>query len=158
MRMAVQEQSTTTRWPERFGDLLTSWVDRLPPRLRRFVTPDMAGFAILGLFTFAVDLALLAALRQWTGLSRPAAVSIAYLTAFALNFVLNRVVNFRSHAPAGPQLLRFVAVFVCDYAITVGVTTGLAALGFPLVVARVTASGFVTAFTYSASRWWVFRP
>ncbi|WP_436534607.1 GtrA family protein [Actinoplanes sp. HUAS TT8] len=156
--MAVQEQSTTgVRWPERVGDALTGWVDRLPPRVRRVVTRDMAGFAILGSFTFAVDLALLAALRHWTPLSRPVAVSIAYLTAFVVNFLLNRSVNFRSHAPAGPQALRYVAVFAGDYAITVGVTTGLAALGLPLAVARVTASGFVAAFTYSASRWWVFR-
>ncbi len=156
--MAVQEQSVTgTRWPDRVGDFLTAWVDRLPPRWRRVVTRDMAGFAILGSFTFGVDLALLAMLRHWTPLSRPVAVSIAYLAAFLLNFALNRTVNFRSHAPAGPQILRYTAVFLGDYVITVGATTGLAALGLPLAVARVTASGFVAAFTYSASRWWVFR-
>ncbi|GAA2873808.1 hypothetical protein Acy02nite_31650 [Actinoplanes cyaneus] len=156
--MAVQERSTTDiRWSDRAGDLLTAWADRLPPRVRRVVTRDMAGFAILGSFTFAVDLALLAVLRHWTPLPKPVAVSIAYLAAFVLNFVLNRTVNFRSHAPAGPQALRYVAVFVGDYVITVGVTTGLAALGLPLAAARIAASGFVAAFTYSASRWWVFR-
>ncbi|MFI1993430.1 GtrA family protein [Actinoplanes sp. NPDC020271] len=156
--MAVQEQSTIgTRWPDRLGDFLTAWVDRLPARTRRFVTRDMAGFAVLGSFTFAVDLVLLAVLRHWTPLSRPVAVSIAYLAAFVLNFVLNRTVNFRSHAPAGPQALRYVAVFAGDYVITVGVTTGLATVGLPLAAARLVASGFVAALTYSASRWWVFR-
>src|SRR4051812_20005223 len=114
--MAVPEQSTTAvRWPDRLRDFLTAWVDRLPPRLRRVVSRELAGFAILGAFTFAVDLGLLAALHHWTPLPLPAAVSIAYLTAFALNFLLNRTVNFRSHAPAGPQALRYTAVLIGDY-------------------------------------------
>ncbi|WP_306214201.1 GtrA family protein [Actinoplanes sp. RD1] len=139
------------------GDLLTSWVDKLPARVRRVVTRDMAGFAELGAFTFAVDLALLAMLRAWTPLPLPVAVSIAYVVAFALNFVLNRTVNFRSHAPAGPQAARYAVVIAGDYLITVGASTALAAAGLPFAVARVAASGIVAVFTYSASRWWVFR-
>jgi putative flippase GtrA len=138
-------------------DFLTGWVGRLPPRIRRFVPREMAGMAILGAFTFGIDLALLTLLRWRTPLSEPAAVSIAYLTAFALNFALNRTINFRSHAPAGPQALRYAVVIVGDYLITVGATTGLAALGLPLLIARTAASMFVAAFTYSAARWWVFR-
>jgi len=145
------------RWPERVGDVLTGWVDRLPPRLRRIVSREMAGFAILGAFTFGVDLTLLTTLRFWTPLPLAAAVSIAYVAAFALNFVLNRTVNFRSHAPAGPQAFRYGVVILGDYLITVGVSTGLAAVGLPFPIARTIASMFVAAFTYSASRWWVFR-
>ena len=157
--MAKQLSGTGTRnrWPERFGDLLTAGVDRFPPRLRRFVPPEMAGFAVLGAFTFAVDLTLLTILRHWTPLPLPAAVSIAYVAAFAVNFVLNRTLNFRSHAPAGPQALRYAAVILGDYLITVTASTGLAMLGLPFPVARVAASAIVAAFTYSASRWWVFR-
>jgi putative flippase GtrA len=151
----VQEKNV--RWPERVGNFLTAWVDRLPPGPRRIVTPELAGFAILGAFTFTVDLGLLTALRRGTPLPLPVAVSIAYLTAFALNFALNRTVNFRSHAPAGPQALRYAVVLAGDYVITVGASTGLTMLGLPFPVARVTASLFVAAFTYSASRWWVFR-
>ncbi|WP_221328141.1 GtrA family protein [Actinoplanes sp. L3-i22] len=150
-------QEKNVRWPDRAGNLLTAWVDRLPPGLRRIVSRELAGFAILGAFTFTVDLGLLTALRYGTSLPLPVAVSIAYLTAFALNFVLNRTVNFRSHAPAGPQALRYAVVLVGDYAITVGASTGLTMLGLPFPVARVIASMFVAAFTYSASRWWVFR-
>ncbi|WP_305784930.1 GtrA family protein [Symbioplanes lichenis] len=142
---------------ERAGDFLTAWVDKLPSRVRRIVTRDMAGFAELGAFTFAVDLALLAALRAWTPLPLPVAVSIAYVVAFALNFVLNRTVNFRSHAPAGPQAARYAVVIAGDYLITVGASTGLAAAGLPFAVGRVAASAIVAVFTYSASRWWVFR-
>jgi putative flippase GtrA len=142
---------------ERVGDFLTGWVDRLPPRLRRILPRDLAGFAMLGAFTFAIDLAVLAMLRRWTHLPMPVAVSIAYVGAFGLNFVLNRTVNFRSHAPVAGQLVRYALVVLGDYLITVTVTTGLAMLGLDFRVARVAASFFVAVFTYSASRWWVFR-
>ncbi|GAB3833463.1 GtrA family protein [Dactylosporangium cerinum] len=146
-----------TRLAERTGDLLTGWVDRLPPRLRRFLPRDLVGFAMLGGFTLSVDLALLVLLRRTTGLPLPVAVSIAYLVAFGLNFALNRTVNFRSHAPVGRQALRYALVAVGDYLLTVGVSSGLAALGLDFRVARLAASGTVAVFTYVASRWWVFR-
>ncbi|MGI5240951.1 GtrA family protein [Dactylosporangium sp. CA-139066] len=142
---------------ERLGDLLTAWVDRLPPRVRRFVPRELAGFAMLGGFTFAIDLAVLAMLRHWTHLPIAVAVAIAYIGAFTLNFMLNRTVNFRSHAPVGKQFLRYAVVMVGDFLITVVVTTALTMLGLDFRIARVLASVFVAVFTYTASRWWVFR-
>ncbi|GAA4250181.1 hypothetical protein GCM10022255_037510 [Dactylosporangium darangshiense] len=142
---------------ERLGDFLTAWVDRLPPRLRRFLPRELVGFAMLGAFTFAIDLGVLTALRHWTHLPIAVAVAIAYIGAFGLNFALNRTVNFRSHAPVGRQFLRYAAVMVGDFLITVYVTTGLTMVGLDFRVARVAASAVVAVFTYSASRWWVFR-
>jgi putative flippase GtrA len=144
-------------WPERVGDWLTSWVARLPPGLRRLLPRDLVGFAILGGFTFLVDLSLLWLLRTETALPIPVAVSIAYVIAFGLNFVLNRTVNFRSHAPVGSQALRYGLAAVCDYGLTVGVTSGLAAAGMDVRLARFIAAACVATFTYSVARWWVFR-
>jgi len=144
---------TTVEQRTRF---LTSWVERLPPRLRRLLPRELAGFAIIGAFTFSLDLTLLALLRDRTALPLPAAVSIAYLVAFGLNFVLNRTVNFHSHAPIGGQVLRYAVVLVGDYLLTVGVSTGLSGLGLNFLIARVIASSCVAVFTYSACRWWVF--
>jgi putative flippase GtrA len=142
---------------EQRSEFLTSWVDRLPPRLRRLLPRPLVGFAIIGAFTFTLDLALLAVLRDRTALPLPAAVSVAYLVAFGLNFVLNRTLNFHSHAPIGGQILRYAVVLAADYLLTVGISTGLTHLGLDFVLGRVTASFFVAVFTYSASRWWVFR-
>lgn len=141
----------------RVGELLTGWVDRLPPRLRRFAPRDLVGFAMLGAFTFSVDLGLLVLLRHTTRLPMPVAVSIAYLTAFTLNFALNRTVNFRSHAPVGGQVVRYAIVACGDYVITVGVSSGLYVLGLDVRAARLAAACVVAGFTYSLSRWWVFR-
>ncbi|MPZ65499.1 MAG: GtrA family protein [Pseudonocardiaceae bacterium] len=137
--------------------VLAGWVDRLPPRMRRVVTPEMVGFALLGLLTFAVDLVLLAVLERWTPLPLPISVTLAYAVAFGLNYLLNRTLNFRSHAPVGPQLARFTLVIGCDFGITLGVTTGLSGLGVDFRIARVVAGACVAVFTYSACRWWVFR-
>jgi putative flippase GtrA len=150
-------QGNRTSAAERAGELLTGWVDRLPARIRRWLPRQLVGFAILGGCTFLIDLALLACLRTWTRLPLPVAVSLSYVLAFGLNFLLNRTVNFRSHAPVGRQALRYALVVGCDYGLTVGVTTGLSALGMDFRVARVLAAVSVAAFTYTASRWWVFR-
>lgn len=153
----VTPDRRATPAPERVGEWLTSWVDRLPPRLRRVVPKELAGFALLGACTFAVDLALLWFLRAYTALPIPVAVAGAYVAAFALNFALNRTLNFRSHAPVGRQALRYAVVVSCDYAITVGATSGLAAAGWDFRLARITAATCVALFTYTAARWWVFR-
>jgi putative flippase GtrA len=148
---------TRTR-AERAGDLLTGWAERLPVRIRKWVPRELAGFAILGGFTLCVDLSLLWALRHWTALPIPVAVSIAYLCAVALNFVLNKVVNFRTHGHVGKEAGRYAAVMVVDFLLTLGVTTGLSALGLDVRLARLIASGCVAIFTWTGARWWVFRP
>ena len=142
---------------ERIGDLLTSWVDRLPPRLRRLLPRELVGFAILGGFTFTIDIVLLAVLRATTRLPLPVEVSLAYVTAFSLNFVLNRTVNFRSHAPVGTQALRYGVVIAGDYLLTLAVTVALSAVGLDFRLARLIAAMLVAIFTYTAARWWVFR-
>src|SRR5262249_49233746 len=96
-------------------------------------------------------------LRATTALPIPVAVTVAYVAAFGLNFALNRTLNFRSHAPVGGQALRYAVVVVGDYAVTVGATSGLAALGWDFRLARLSAGACVAVFTYTAARWWVFR-
>jgi putative flippase GtrA len=145
------------RRAERIGEALTAWVDRLPGPLRRRLPKSLVGFAILGAFTFTIDLVLLTVLRRTTHMPIALAVTLAYAAAFGLNFLLNRTVNFRSHAPVGPQATRYAVVAICDYALTVGLTSWLTHLGLDFRLARVTAAAAVAAFTYSASRWWVFR-
>jgi putative flippase GtrA len=157
-RPDVQERPVVrARFAERIGDFLTSWVSRLPPRLRRLLPRELVGFAILGGFTFTIDLVLLAVLRGTTRLPLPVDVSLAYVTAFSLNFVLNRTVNFRSHAPVGAQALRYGVVIAGDYLLTLGVTVALSGVGLDFRIARLIAATLVAVFTYTASRWWVFR-
>ncbi|MEV0716298.1 GtrA family protein [Asanoa sp. NPDC050611] len=141
----------------RVADAFTGWTERLPPPVRRWVTRELVGFAILGGLTFGVDLALLWALRRWTPLPVPVAVTASYVAAVALNYVLNRKLNFRSHAPVVGEASRYTIVMAGDYLLTVGVTSGLTAVGVSLAAARLLAAAFVALFNFVAARWWIFR-
>lgn len=151
---------TQTRTPraERVADLLTGWVTRLPPWLGGRLRRDLVGFLILGGFTALIDAALIAVLAIWTDWPTLVVLAVAYALAFSLNFVLNRTLNFKSHAPAGPQAVRFAAVVVVDFMISVPGTQLLHDLtGIHLAVSRLIAAACVATLTYTLSRWWVFR-
>jgi putative flippase GtrA len=143
---------------ERFHAVMAAVVRRLPFGLSRVVAPSLLGFAVINGFTFGVDLGLLTVFRSGLGLPVPVAVTAAYLLAFGLSFLLNRGLNFRSHAPAGPQVAIYLVVIGINYAAFIlGVGWGLAALGVEYHLARITAGACEAVYMYSAMRWVVFR-
>jgi putative flippase GtrA len=128
----------------------------LPWGLDRVIAPNLLGFAVINGFTFTVDLTLLTALHD-AALPQWLAVTISYLTAFALSFVLNRTFNFRSHAPVRGQVGRYVLVVAMNYfALILGVSTGLYQLGMEYHLARILAGACEAVFMYCAMRWFVF--
>ncbi|HYZ07365.1 MAG TPA: GtrA family protein [Pseudonocardiaceae bacterium] len=143
---------------DRFGALMSGSVRLMPAWLRRAVPADMVGYLVLGVVTFAVDVVLLVLLDRLTPLPLPVCVVTADTLAWALHFQLNRTLNFRSRAPAGPQALRYGVVVCGCLAISAGVTSGVAELGAHLAVARLVAGGCIAACGYVACRWWVFHP
>jgi len=117
----------------------------------------MVRFAVIGAFTFSLDLALLTLVHGWLGWPLPVAVTTGYAVALSVNYLLNRVLNFRSHQPIGPETLRYGAVVTVNFGVVLlGVTTGLAAAGVPYQVARVLAGACEGVFMYLAMRWFVF--
>ena len=147
----------TPSWSHRVGGLMTSWVDRLPYGLDRSLPRDMIGYAILGLVTFVIGLALLLLLDWSTPLPLAGAVLLSDGAAWSLNFWLNRTLNFRSRARVGPQAARYGLVICGDLAISAGVTTVLAGVGVPVPVARTIAGGVITLIGYLTCRFWIFR-
>ncbi|WP_324191706.1 acyl-CoA thioesterase domain-containing protein [Nocardia elegans] len=126
--------------------------------LDRIVAPTFLGFALLNSFTFGVDLVLLTLFRSGFGWPVPLSFTVAYVCAFSLAFVLNRTLNFHSHAPVGRQLVVYVVVVVVNYlAFILGVGSGLAAAGLDYHLARLVAGGCEAIYMYSAMRWIVFR-
>jgi putative flippase GtrA len=126
--------------------------------LRRLIAPTVIGFVLINGFTFAVDLTVLVSLHS--GLGWPVAVSltVAYSTAFALSYTLNRMLNFRSHGPVGRQLRIYVPIIVLNFLVFIlGVGDGLTRLGVDYRLARVIAGLGEAVFMYSAMRWLVFR-
>ncbi|MHA6624817.1 GtrA family protein [Pseudonocardia sichuanensis] len=143
--------------PERFARLCRAVTARLPFGLSRVVPPTFVGFAAINGTTFCADLLILTALHGHWDVPYGLAVGIGYAIAFASSFLLNRVLNFRSHAPLGRQTAVYVGVVAVNFAILVGVSSALEALGVQYQVARVAAGACEGLFMYCAMRWVVFR-
>ncbi|WP_188829667.1 GtrA family protein [Nocardia camponoti] len=143
---------------DRFTRVCETLVGLLPRALRRFIAPTLLGFALINSFTFAVDLVVLTVMRSVFGVALWLSITVGYVLAFGLSFLLNRTLNFHSHAPIGKQAVVYAVVVVINYlAFILGVGSGLAALGLEYHVARVLAGGCEAVYMYCAMRWIVFR-
>jgi putative flippase GtrA len=143
---------------ERFRRLCVQVVARLPLGLSSVVAPTFLGFCLINSFTFGVDLALLFVMHGRLQLPVPMAVSVAYACAFAVAYVLNRIFNFRSHAPVGPQLGIYVVLVSINYlAFILGLVSLLTYLGVDYRLARLMAGACEAVYMYSVMRWVVFR-
>jgi putative flippase GtrA len=143
---------------ERYVALMAAIVRRLPFGLDRVVAPNLLGFAVINLCTFSLDLALLTALHGGLGWPVPVSITLSYVTASGVSYVLNRSLNFRSHGALGTQTGIYAVVITVNYlAWILGVGAGLAALGVNYQLARVAAGLCEAAYMYVAMRWLVFR-
>ena len=143
----------------RFSAVMAAIAARLPLGLARVVPPTLLGFAVISSVTFCVDLALLTLLHGLLRWPLPAALTLAYLTASGLGYLLNRALNFRSHAAVGSQAAVYTVVAVINYLVCIlGVGTGLAALGVDYRLARAAGACCEIGYMYTALRWVVFRP
>jgi putative flippase GtrA len=143
---------------ERYAALMAAVVRRLPFGLDRVVAPNLLGFAVINLFTFTLDLALLTGLHGGLGWPVPVSITLSYVTASGLSYLLNRWLNFRSHGPVASQTGVYAVVVIVNYLVCiVGVGAGLAALGVDYQLARVAAGLCEAVYMYVAMRWLVFR-
>jgi putative flippase GtrA len=154
----VEPQSSRQRLVEQFHQFCVRVVAVLPFGLNSVVAPTFLGFVLINSFTFGVDLLLLTALHGGLSIPVPVAVTVAYACAFTLSYYLNRTMNFRSHAPVGPQFALYVVVVVVNYlAFILGVSSLLTAVGVEYRLARILAGACEAVYMYSAMRWLVFR-
>lgn len=112
---------------------------------------------IIGVLSFGIDAGTLffthGILRIWL----PLATAIAYGLAFVVNFGLNRVWSFASTGRVSWQLGRYFMLIGVNYAMTVAIVTGLAAVGLHYMLAKVAAAAVTAVINYIACRNWVFR-
>ncbi|WP_408610566.1 GtrA family protein [Lentzea terrae] len=143
---------------QRFHALMEVVVRWLPFGLSRVVAPSFLGFALINGCTFGIDLLLLMLFRSGLGLPVPISFTIAYVIAFGLSFVLNRALNFRSHAPVGPQAGMYAVAILVNYlAFILGLGSALTAIGVQYLLSRLVAGACEAAFMYSVMRWVIFR-
>jgi putative flippase GtrA len=137
---------------------MTAITKRLPFGLSEKVAPSLVGYLLINLCTFFVDLGLLGLFHGDFRWPIPAAVTLSYGTASAISYVLNRVLNFRSHQNVGRQFPVFVAVSASNYLIFVlGLTDLLSTVGVYYELSRVLAACCEAVYLYCMMRWVVFR-
>ena len=156
--MPLARAQARDRRGERFAAVMTAAAARLPFGLARVVPPTLLGFAVINGGTFTLDLLLLTALHGGLHWPVPASITVSYVSASSLSYLLNRALNFRSHAAVGWQSGVYAVVIAVNYlAIILGVGAGLAALGLSYQLARVAAGACEAVYMYAALRWVVFR-
>ena len=142
----------------RYAAAMTAITRRLPFGLSTVIEPNMLGYLLINLCTFSLDLAILGVLHGSLRWPIPVAVTCSYGTASVTSYVLNRVLNFRSHAGVGRQFPVFVAVSLSNYLIFVlGLTDLLSAVGVYYELARIMAACCEGVYLYCMMRWVVFR-
>ncbi len=137
---------------------MTAITRRLPFGLAEVVPPSLVGYLLINLCTFFIDLGLLGVFHGVLRWPLPVAVTCSYGTASAISYLLNRVLNFRSHADVGRQFPVFVAVSASNYLIFVlGLTDLLSAVGVYYEFSRVIAACCEAVYLYCMMRFVVFR-
>ncbi|WTZ54652.1 GtrA family protein [Nocardia sp. NBC_01388] len=156
--MATDSGPARSRSIRSFHRLCERVVEWLPFGLDRAVAPTFVGYLLVSGCTFTADLLILTALHGGLGVPLPIAVTAAYVAAFALSYLLNRTLNFASHAAVGPQIAIYIGVVTVNYLVFIlGVTSGLAGLGLEYHLARILGGLGEALFMYTSMRWLVFR-
>jgi putative flippase GtrA len=142
----------------RFAAVMAAITRRLPFGLSEVVAPSLVGYLVINLGTFFIDLGVLGLFHGHFRWPIPAAVTLSYGTASVISYILNRVLNFRSHENVGRQFPVYVAVSASNYLIFVlGLTDLLSAVGVYYELSRVIAACCEAAYLYCMMRFLVFR-
>lgn len=150
----VREPSAAAR----FAALRDAAHGLLPGWLQGVVPATAIGFAVLSAFTYGVDLLVLALGFDLLGLPYPVAVTVGYVVAFGLAFVLNRRLNFQVHGHVGRQTWRYVLSVLANYVLFILLlSTTLEAVGVHFLAARLLAGACEAVFMYLMMRLVIFR-
>jgi putative flippase GtrA len=114
-------------------------------------------YAATGLLAYVVDTGTLWALYHLAGVPLWAATTCGFWLSFAVNFTAQKYFTFGVRSGAGGQLVRFLVMVGLNYLATLGIVTGLVALGAAPVAAKTIAVALLTVVNYVGYRFWVFR-
>ena len=127
------------------------------PRLRW--RRQLLCYLVIGSLTVVVDIGLLALLHESYGVPLGLATTVAFCTAVAVNFLLNRtVMSSRSSRGLTQHALRYSSLVVANYVITIAVVTAAGHVGDRYLVAKVAVIAGSTAWNFLLYRHWVFTP
>lgn len=114
-------------------------------------------YIVVGLITLASELGSLYLLHGVLGLPLMLSASGAFLVAFTVNFVLNKLLTFPlAGDPTPVQLVRYVILVVFNALASGAAVVVLDSWGMNYLVAKVIVTGFVVLWNFAVLKWWVF--
>ncbi|MCG8596264.1 MAG: GtrA family protein [Kiloniellales bacterium] len=116
-------------------------------------------FVTVGIFNAGVDIALFAVLYYLAGWHLILAHVVAFTTAIAIGFFLNKLWTFRDRSRGGAAVLKGFA-FAASSAISLAIATAaiwVAAQALPAIIAKVVSDLCAFTWTYVTARLLIFR-
>lgn len=116
-------------------------------------------YVVVGGLTVVVDIGLLALFHEVFAVPLGLATTVAYCTAVAMNFLLNRTV-MSSRGPRGltQHAWRYGSLVAFNYVINLAVVTSAGHVGNWYLVAKAAVVAASTSWNFLLYRYWVFTP
>lgn len=127
-----------------------------PSRLRRFLSLSATRYLLVGGLAFLIDVGLLALLHEVLHVPLTISTPTAFLLSFALTFVLQRTLTFKTDARVFSSAVKYTLLVIFNTVATTGIVAGSAALGLPWMWGKVIAVASTTIWNYFAYRYWIF--
>jgi len=118
---------------------------------------QLARFLAVGVLSYGVDIGGLYLLHGQAHVRLWLATAAAFTVSLVVNFALNRTVTFAAGAGVHQQAVRYLTLVVASLLATIGIVTGLTALGTPYLVSKTTSTAVLACVNFFAYRHWVFR-
>lgn len=141
----------------RFARFTSGVHNALPTRLKPLLPPTFIGYALIQTTAFAIDMAFLSLFHGNAQISYPVAVTLGYVIAACIGFIINRWLNFREHGDLGKQSGKYAVVIVTNYLIWILAFSSLLEwAGVQYQISRFTAACIEGIYIYLLMRFWVF--
>lgn len=125
-------------------------------RARRLLALGPVRYLLVGGLAFVVDIGLLWLFHEVFGVPLGISTPIAFLLSFALTFVLQRTLTFRTDAGIMGSAVKYTILVAFNTVATTLIVTAGAAVGLPWVWAKVIAVAATTIWNYFGYRYWIF--
>lgn len=126
--------------------------------VKRAWSSSAVRYLVVGGVAFSFDFVLLFLLHDLIEVALYIATPVAFLTSFALTFVMQRKITFETASGWGPSALKYIALVIFNTFATTAIVTGIDAAGWHWGLGKGLAVASTTVWNYFGYRYWIFPP
>lgn len=117
----------------------------------------VAGYLVVGVLTYVIDLGVLLLLRETAGAPLVVATAVGFWSSLLFNFGANRWVFSRGEAGSrASHAARYVVLLAVNFGLTLAIVSGGEALGVGVVLSKTVAVALIASSNFLLYRRWVF--